>query len=57
MLANYYFNKHVAVGIGSNDSDLVIEGKYFINDSYYFTANYTDNDNYDVYNLSFVAQF
>ncbi|MDN3392696.1 putative porin [Pseudoalteromonas sp. APC 3691] len=57
VLANYYFNKHVAVGIGSNDSDLVIEGKYFINDSYYFTANYTDNDNYDIYNLSFVAQF
>lgn len=57
VLANYYFNKHVAVGVGLYDSDLVVEGKYFINDSYYFSANYTDKNNYDIYNLSFVAQF
>jgi len=57
VLANYYFNKNIAVGIGSNDSDLIIEGKYFINDSYYFTASYTDNNNYDQYNIRFVSQF
>ena len=57
VLANYYFSKNLALGIGSNDSDLVLEGKYFFNNSYYLTAGYTDYEQSDVYSIKFVAQF
>ncbi|TMP37572.1 putative porin [Pseudoalteromonas rubra] len=56
-LVNYYFNRNIAVGVGSYDSDLALEGKYFLNDSYYLKAEYIDRDAGDETNLQFVAQF
>ena len=56
-MANYYFNRNVAIGAGATDSDLQLEAKYFINSQYYFTANFTDYDSGDLYTVKFVAQF
>lgn len=56
-LVNYYFNRHFAVGVGSVDSDLLLETKWFIDDSYYFRASYQDLDQGELVNISFTAQF
>ena len=56
-LANYYFNRHVAVGAGVADSKLLLEAKYFIDSQYYFTANFFDRADGEVYSIKFVAQF
>lgn len=56
-LASYYFNRHLALGAGVDDSNLLVEAKYFINSQYYFTANFTDFDHGDLYTVKFVAQF
>lgn len=56
-MANYYFNRNVAIGAGATDSDLQLEAKYFINSQYYLTANFTDYDSGDLYTVKFVAQF
>ncbi len=51
------FGDHYAIGAGLDDSELVLQGKYFINDRYYLTANYTESGSAELYNLKFVAQF
>lgn len=56
-LASYYFNRHLALGAGVDDSNLLVEAKYFIDSQYYFTANFTDFDHGDLYTVEFVAQF
>ncbi|MCF2908468.1 putative porin [Pseudoalteromonas sp. DL2-H2.2] len=56
-LVNFYFNRNIAVGVGSYDSDLALEGKYFFNDSYYLRAQYIDRDAGEETSLQFVAQF
>ncbi|MCO7249905.1 putative porin [Pseudoalteromonas sp. SSMSWG5] len=56
-MISYYFGEHYAIGAGLDDSELVLQGKYFINDKYYLTANYTESGSAELYNLKFVAQF
>ena len=56
-MISYYFGDHYAIGAGLDDSELVLQGKYFINDKYYLTANYTESGSAELYNLKFVAQF
>ncbi|WP_419146787.1 putative porin [Pseudoalteromonas 'SMAR'] len=57
IMANYYFTRHLALGLGSYDSDLAVEGKYFFNDTYYLTANVVDTEGGETSSLNFVAQF
>ena len=56
-MLSYYFGNHYAIGAGIDDSELVLQGKYFFNDQYYVTANYTERGSGELYNLRFVAQF
>lgn len=56
-MANYYFNRNVAIGAGVTDSHLQLEAKYFINSQYYFTAHFSDVEEGEQYAAKFVAQF
>ena len=56
-MLSYYFGNHYAIGAGIDDSELVLQGKYFFNDQYYVTANYTERGSGELYNIRFVAQF
>ena len=56
-IASYYFSRHFALGAGANDSNLLLEAKYFINSQYYFTANYNALEEGDLYSVKFAAQF
>jgi hypothetical protein len=56
-MANYYFNRNVAIGAGVNDSHLQLEAKYFINSQYYFKAQFSDTEEGEEYTAEFVAQF
>ncbi|MCG9769090.1 MULTISPECIES: putative porin [Pseudoalteromonas] len=57
VLANYYFTRNFALGLGSYDSDLAVEAKYFFNDTYYLKGSVVDTDGGETSNLTFVAQF
>jgi len=56
-LVNYYFNRNFALGAGVVDSKLLLETKFFIDDSYHVRVGYQDLDRGEVYNLSFTAQY
>ncbi|KZN43859.1 putative porin [Pseudoalteromonas luteoviolacea] len=57
-LANYYFNQHFALGVGSHASHLIIEGKYFVNHSFFVKARYQEqSDDEKSLEMSMQAQF
>ncbi|ESP94147.1 hypothetical protein N483_00045 [Pseudoalteromonas luteoviolacea NCIMB 1944] len=57
-IANYYFNQHFALGLGSNESHLLVEGKYFVNHSFFVKARYQEqSDDEQSLEMSMQAQF
>ncbi|KZN59272.1 hypothetical protein N473_03695 [Pseudoalteromonas luteoviolacea CPMOR-1] len=57
-IANYYFNQHFALGVGSNESHLLVEGKYFVNHSFFVKARYQEqSDDEQSLEMSMQAQF
>ncbi|KZN53286.1 hypothetical protein N474_21485 [Pseudoalteromonas luteoviolacea CPMOR-2] len=57
-IANYYFNQHFALGVGSQASHLMIEGKYFVNHSFFVKARYQEqSDDEQSLEMSMQAQF
>jgi len=56
-VVNYYMNRNLSFGVGSYDSDLGIQAKYFFNDKFHLGGSIIDFDGGEVYQLSFTAQY
>ena len=57
VLANYYFGTRFAIGLGSTDSDTVVQTKLFASKDFYMVGQYTDADGGDITQITLVAQF
>ncbi|GMM85065.1 hypothetical protein MTsN2n4_22920 [Pseudoalteromonas sp. MTN2-4] len=57
VVGNYYMNRNLSFGLGSYDSDLGIQAKYFFNDNFHLVGSIIDFDEGEVYQLSFTAQY
>jgi hypothetical protein len=57
-VVNYYMNRNLSFGVGSYDSDLGVQAKYFFNDKFNIGGSVIDYDGFgEVYQLSFTAQY